>query len=100
MLLHTKAIYKRPPGNQFLLTDTDYGATPGNITLKLRPDAAPKTVAHISKLVGDGLYNGCCFYRSDFVIQCGLHGRANKQPPFGNLPVNETKSGAFVSNTG
>ena len=43
----------------------------GSIALTLRPDAAPATVAHISSLVAAGLYNGCCFYRSDFVIQCG-----------------------------
>ena len=29
-------------------------------------------VEHISKLVNSKLYDGCCFYRSDFVIQCGL----------------------------
>ena len=42
----------------------------GQITLKLRPDAAPKTVEHFCKLAP--LFDGCCFYRSDFVIQGGL----------------------------
>ena len=72
-----------------------------NITLKLRADAAPKTAAHIAKLVGDGLYNGCCFYRSDFVIQCGLQSADGKavSNPHPNLPVNETAQAPLVSNT-
>merc|ERR1712086_671458 len=37
------------------------------------------------------------FYRSDFVIQCGLHG-SNTKPP-GNISKNETKDAVFVSNT-
>ena len=46
----------------------------GDITLQLDIDAAPKTVEHITNLVQANLFNGtrCCFYRSDFVIQCGL----------------------------
>ena len=72
----------------------------GPIKLKLRPDAAPTTVAHIVKLVKDKLYDGCCFYRSDFVIQCGLTrpdgGKvANPHP---NLPVNETATGVKITN--
>lgn len=65
----------------------------GRVRLKLLGEAAPITVAHISKLIADGLYNGCCFYRSDFVIQCGLQradgtGVPNPHP---DLKVNETK---------
>ena len=56
--------------------------------MRLRPDAAPTTVAYISKLAQDGAYDGCTFYRSDFVIQCGLHGTGRKAPE--NLKVNET----------
>lgn len=61
----------------------------GKLLLKLRPDAAPQTVAYIVALVGKGLYNrgAATFYRSDFVIQCGLH---PKQCPLPNIPVNET----------
>ncbi len=33
----------------------------GNITLRLRPDVCPVTCEYISKLVSDGLYDGCCF---------------------------------------
>ena len=53
-------------------------------------------VADISKVITDGAYNGSSFYRSDFVIQCGLH---PKKCPYANLTVNETKSNVFVSNT-
>mmetsp|Transcript_49384 Transcript_49384/g.112139 ORF Transcript_49384/g.112139 Transcript_49384/m.112139 type:complete len:174 (+) Transcript_49384:3-524(+) len=72
----------------------------GNITLRLRPDAAPQTVDHVKKLVADQLYDNCCFYRSDFVIQGGLQrmdgsGVANRHP---DLTVNETNLHAKVSN--
>lgn len=66
----------------------------GDIALTLRPDAAPVTVAHFLTLLSDRLYDGCCFYRSDFVIQMGNteHAtgaeRPNRRP---DLPVNETK---------
>jgi len=62
----------------------------GTIALVLRPDVAPVTVAHIQRLVHAKLFDGTSFYRSDFVIQCGLHG-ADQANPFPNLPVNETK---------
>ena len=77
-----------------LLVETECGS----IRLRLRRDAAPVTCTYICRLVGAGLYDGCKFYRSDFVIQCGLHGTA-KRNPHGDLPVNETATGARVSNT-
>ena len=43
-------------------------------------DAAPVTVAYIQKCVRDGLYDGATFYRSDFVIQCGLFGLKRENP--------------------
>ncbi len=67
----------------------------GNVTMRLRADAAPVTVEYIRKCVEAGLYNGRSFYRSDFVIQCGLHGSDVKHA-FGNLPVNETHTGVKV----
>lgn len=71
----------------------------GVLDLRLRPDAAPVTVRYIADAVTAGLYDqgACNFYRSDFVIQCGLHesGRINPQ---GKLPVNETHTGVRVSN--
>ena len=60
----------------------------GVIRMKLRPDAAPTTAAYVSKLAQDGVYDGCTFYRSDFVIQCGLHGTGKSAPE--NLKINET----------
>ena len=70
----------------------------GAVELKLRPDAAPQTVEYITKAVRDGVYGKANFYRSDFVIQCGLHG-TGKSNPAGDLRVNETSTGPVVSNT-
>lgn len=72
----------------------------GVISLRLRPDVAPQTVAHFKQLVP--LFDECCFYRSDFVIQCGLQrpdGSAVDNP-LKPIPVNETTYGttAFQSN--
>lgn len=65
----------------------------GPITLTLRPDVAPVTVAHILRHISEKLYDGVTFYRSDFVIQMGLYGtpRASSHPP---LQVNESGRGA------
>ena len=72
----------------------------GTIKLCLKPNSAPRTVEHITKLVGDGLYNDCCFYRSDFVIQCGLQrpdgSRVNNPHP--PLEINETAINDRISN--
>lgn len=71
----------------------------GEIRLALRRDAAPQTVEYIEKCVRDGLYDGrAAFYRSDFVIQCGLHG-SGVHNPHGDLTINETAHGPLVSNT-
>ena len=77
-----------------LVLDTAEGA----ITLQLRPDAAPETVKYILKCVASKLYDGKEFYRSDFVIQFGLHG-SGVECPHGNLTVNETMVGPRLSNT-
>mmetsp|Transcript_28245 Transcript_28245/g.87388 ORF Transcript_28245/g.87388 Transcript_28245/m.87388 type:complete len:218 (-) Transcript_28245:24-677(-) len=71
----------------------------GLIKMKLRPDAAPHTVQHFCKLAP--LFDGCCFYRSDFVIQGGLQrpdGSAVDNP-LKPIPMNETKQGPMISNT-
>ena len=70
----------------------------GNIVMKFRPDAAPQTVDYYFKTINSGVFSASTFYRSDFVIQCGLHG-TGREPPLGNLTVNETSSGPKVSNT-
>ncbi len=70
----------------------------GRIVLRLRSDAAPRTVEYITQCVNAGLYNGRNFYRSDFVIQCGLYGSGITHS-FGDLSSNETNSGVRISNT-
>ena len=72
----------------------------GQIELGLLPNAAPKTVDHIKKLVAAKLYDGCCFYRSDFVIQCGLQrpDGSGVRNPHPSIPINETSLHEKVSN--
>ena len=72
--------------------------TLGAITLKLRKDAAPVSVDYYIKLAQQQFFDNSTFYRSDFVIQCGVHG-LNRTNPLGNLPVNETHTGVKISNT-
>ena len=72
--------------------------TLGSIRLALRPDAAPVTAEHISKLVKSNLFTNVKFYRSDFVIQTGLYG-TSIQNPHPNLRLNETSSHTLLSNT-
>ena len=72
----------------------------GSVEMRLRADAAPKTVEHFVALVEAGTFNGCCFYRSDIVIQFGLRRpdgteATNPRPPLG---VNETASYRTLSN--
>lgn len=80
-------------GPSALLMETEAGP----ITLRLRPDAAPETVQYILKSVASQLYDGREFYRSDFVIQFGLHG-SGVQNPHGNQQVNETHTHIKLSN--
>jgi cyclophilin family peptidyl-prolyl cis-trans isomerase len=69
----------------------------GSITLHLLPETAPQTVSHIRNITKSKLYDGTSFYRSDFVIQFGLHGTGRTS---GSLTVNETGcTGKTVSNT-
>ena len=70
----------------------------GTIRIALLPGNVPVTVEYITKCVRAGLYNGRTFYRSDFVLQCGLHG-SGVTHTFGDLPVNETTTGKTLSNT-
>ena len=45
----------------------------GNITIRLRPDLAPKHVAQVKRLAKDGFYNGIIFHRviAGFMAQTG-----------------------------
>ena len=52
-----------------LIIETEYGT----IEAELFPNEAPKTVARITELVGNGFYNGLVFHRvvPGFVVQGG-----------------------------
>ena len=68
----------------------------GTIRLALCSDAAPETVAHVRALAAAKLIdNSGTFYRSDFVIQCGLHNTGKSFPP---LSINEAKRPCALSN--
>ena len=70
----------------------------GTITLRLRPDAAPETCRYILQCVASKLYDSrSTFYRSDFVIQFGLHGSGVKNP-HGDISVNETHAHVKLPN--
>ena len=82
-----------PTMTNLLVIDTALGT----ITLQLLPESAPKTVSHITDIANSKLYDGTTFYRSDFVVQFGLHGTGRTS---GSLSVNETGStGTVISNT-
>lgn len=55
-----------------LTIDTNSGE-PSDVVIKMRPDLAPGHVAHISKLVKDGFYDGLTFHRviDGFMAQGG-----------------------------
>ena len=55
-----------------LSVDTQTGET-GDITIKLRPDLAPKHVEQITRLAGEGFYDGLTFHRviDGFMAQGG-----------------------------
>lgn len=70
-----------------LTVDTQSGET-GDITIKLRPDLAPKHVEQITGLAKDGFYDGLTFHRviDGFMAQGGCPdgtgmGGAKKQIP-------------------
>jgi len=79
-----------------LLLETDFG----NIRLLLHPEAAPMTVEHVCCLVDAGLYDGCYFYRSDFVLQWGLWlpNETEVENPYPDIAENETNVKTFISN--
>lgn len=64
----------------------------GDIKASLLPEVAPVTVSHILRHVQEALYDGTAFYRSDFVIQFGLHG-SGKTTAYPPLAVNESGRG-------
>ena len=69
----------------------------GEITLALQDDKAPITCKHVVDAVKNGVFSPCTFYRSDFVIQFGLHGTGRTVEPA--LSVNESQAPNALSNT-
>ncbi len=67
----------------------------GPFEVALRPDAAPRTVAHIESLVNAGFYDGLVFHRIEpgFVVQAGGYDADGRyrQPP--GTVVNESVGG-------
>lgn len=55
-----------------LTVDNNSGTT-GDVVIKMRPDLAPAHVAQISRLVGEGFYDGLTFHRviDGFMAQGG-----------------------------
>ena len=77
--------------NRCLLISTPLG----DIRAVLQTAAAPVTSAYITDLVRKGVYKKSSFYRSDFVIQCGIHPLKCPEP---SLTVNESQSENALSN--
>lgn len=83
--------------------------TMGTIKVKLLPDKAPKTVAHIKELVNKGFYNGIIFHRiiDGFMIQggdptgTGTQGSGQTIPDEFNNGLKHSKEGIIaMANTG
>lgn len=81
----------------------------GTFKIKLYPEEAPKTVAHIKELVGKGFYNGIIFHRiiAGFVIQggdptgTGMGGSGNSIPDEFNNNLKHSKKGMVaMANSG
>jgi cyclophilin family peptidyl-prolyl cis-trans isomerase len=92
-----RAAPKLPVGNDVLADHSSIataefvhlvlGGDKGSITLKLLPDAAPKTVANFKALVSSGWYNGTTLYRYEagFCLQGG--GWPTKSSPLPVVPL-------------
>ena len=62
----------------------------GQVTIRLRPDLAPKHVARIKRLVSEGFYDGLKFHRviAGFMAQTGdPRGDGTGGSPYPNLPA-------------
>ena len=73
----------------------------GRVTIKLRPDLAPKHVAQIKALVKRGFYNGIVFHRviDGFMAQTGdPRGNGTGGSSLPNIPAEFTKT-PFVRGT-
>src|ERR1700722_1292039 len=68
----------------------------GRVTIQLRPDLAPKHVARIKELIGEGYYDGLIFHRAieGFMAQTGCPERTGRggsgqkiKPEFTDAPL-------------
>lgn len=68
MMLAVAGLARAADSNTVVMTTKD-----GKITIELRPDLAPKTVAQIKTLVGQHFYDGIVFHRviDGFMAQTG-----------------------------
>jgi peptidylprolyl isomerase len=88
---------KLDPQNTILL-DTDHG----RVTIKLRPDLAPKHVAQIKTLATRGFYDGVVFHRviDRFMAQTGdPTGTGTGGSDLPDLPAEFTQKAKFVRGT-
>ena len=69
----------------------------GNIVMCLLEAQAPATCNHVKAAIASGVFDDSSFYRSDFVIQFGLHGTGKSVAPA--LQVNESTLAGAKSNT-
>eukprot|EP00439_Symbiodinium_sp_Y106_P056024 s4486_g7.t2 len=97
LALRTFQAHKQGAPKKYLMLETEKG----DVSLLLRPDSAPHTVEHVCKLVNASLYDGCYFYRSDFVLQWGLWlpSETEVDNPYPDIEANETQIGTFISNS-
>lgn len=72
----------------------------GDIRLDICEKEAPITALHFLKLIKDQLYDGACFYRSDFVIQGGLRTPKGERidNPYDDIAKNEASLPGALSN--
>ena len=84
------------PANTMIIQTKD-----GNVTVRLRPDLAPRHVAQIKSLVQKGFYNGIVFHRviDGFMAQTGdPTGSGTGRSDLPNIPAEFTQT-PFVRGT-
>lgn len=76
-----------------LTIDTNSG-DPSDVVIKMRPDLAPQHVAQISKLVGEGFYDGLSFHRviDGFMAQGGCPNGTGMGGAKENIPAEFSKA--------
>jgi cyclophilin family peptidyl-prolyl cis-trans isomerase len=81
-----------------LLMELSYGP----VTIKLRPDLAPKACAQVKTLTTQGFYDGCKFFRviAGFMAQTGDRTNTGTQgSSLPDLPAEFTQDASFLTGT-